>query len=101
MQINISSYGRSAVVHLEGNFVFDCHKQLREACGPLVSDTATQVIQIELSEVDYLDSSALGMMLLIKEKAERAGKSIQIKGAQGIVLQVLEVAKFDVLFMMN
>jgi len=101
MQINISSYGRAAIVHLEGSFVFDSHKQLRAACGPLFNDTATQVIEIELSKVDYLDSSALGLMLLIKEKADRAGKSIQIKGAQGIVMQVLEVAKFDALFEMN
>jgi hypothetical protein len=37
-------------------------------------------------------------MLLMKEKALSAGKEIQIKGAQGMVLQVLEVAKFDRLF---
>ncbi len=86
------------MLQLEGAFVFGGHRDLRTVCRPILDNPNTQIIQLELSHVDYLDSSALGMMLLMKEKALSAGKEIQIKGARGIVLQVLEVAKFDRLF---
>lgn len=98
MHINIESYGKIAELQLAGNFVFGCHKTLRAACRSLLQDSATECIQLEMSKVEYLDSSALGMLLLMKEKVVAAGKDIQIKGAQGIVLQVLEVAKFNGMF---
>jgi anti-anti-sigma factor len=98
MQVNLTSFGKTTVLQLEGAFVFDSHRALRAVCRPILDNPNTQFIQLELSHVEYLDSSALGMMLLMKEKALSAGKEIQIKGAQGMVLQVLEVAKFDRLF---
>lgn len=98
MEINIETTGKTAVLQLEGEFVFDSHKVLRAACAPILANTSTDFIQLELSRVKYLDSSALGLMLLMKEKAASAGKAVQIKGARGTVLQVLEVAKFDHIF---
>jgi anti-anti-sigma factor len=98
MQINIESIGKTAVLQLEGDFVFNSNKALRDACVTVFANASTELVQLELSQVGYLDSSALGMMLLMKEKAGKTGKSLQIKGAQGYVLQVLEVAKFDQMF---
>lgn len=98
MQIQIENHGRTAVMQLAGQFVFTSHKVLRDACRRLLQDPATECIQLEMSKVEYLDSSALGMLLLMKEKLTTASKEIQIKGAQGLVLQVLEVAKFDRMF---
>ena len=98
MQVNFTTFGKTAVLQLEGAFVFGSHKALRAACRPILDNQKTEFIQLELSRVEYLDSSALGMMLLMKDKALSAGKTIQIKGAQGIVLEVLEVAKFDRFF---
>jgi anti-anti-sigma factor len=98
MEIIMGTVGKTAVLQLDGQFVFDSHKALRAACASIFADTTTDFIQLELSRVEYLDSSALGLMLLMKEKAGKSGKGIQIKGAQGTVLQVLEVAKFDRIF---
>lgn len=98
MEINIETFGKTAVLQLDGQFVFDSHKALRAVCAPILANATTDFIQLELSRVEYLDSSALGLMLLMKEKAVNAGKAVQIKGARGTVLQVLEVAKFDRFF---
>ncbi len=55
-------------------------------------------IAINFKQVDYLDSSALGMLLLLREKSEAAGKSVSLIGLQGMVKQVLEIANFGKLF---
>jgi anti-anti-sigma regulatory factor len=51
-----------------------------------------------MDKVEYLDSSALGMMLLLKEKSGAMGKMIQIRGVRGVAQQVLEVANFHKIF---
>jgi len=55
-------------------------------------------IVIDFGEVDYLDSSALGMLLLLREKADGASKRVVLAGLQGTVKQVLEIANFGKLF---
>ena len=98
MEINAHNFGKTAVFELEGRFVFESHKTLRTACEPAIANDTTACIQLEMSQVEYLDSAALGMLLLVKEKAGKAGKVVQIKGARGIALQVLQVARFDQIF---
>jgi HptB-dependent secretion and biofilm anti anti-sigma factor len=98
MHIQIESRGKTAILQLSGHFVFGSHKPLREACGNLLQDSATNCIQLDMSGVEYIDSSALGLLLLMRDKVDSAGKEIQIKGAQGVVLQVLEVARFGRIF---
>lgn len=45
-----------------------------------------------------MDSSALGMILLLKEHADKLGGSIEVRGASGIVKKTLEIANFHTLF---
>ena len=51
-----------------------------------------------MSFVDYLDSSTLGMMLVLKEKAEKANKEIVISRPSKNVNRILEVSNFRKLF---
>jgi anti-anti-sigma factor len=51
-----------------------------------------------MSNVEYLDSSALGMMLLMRERAEIAGKKIVINGVSPFVVAILKTANFEKLF---
>ncbi len=59
-----------------------------------LKDPQTTEIEIDLSKVDYIDSSALGMILLMKDRADEAGKAICLFGMQGMVSKVLDVANF-------
>jgi len=58
-------------------------------------------VVIDLGGVDYLDSSALGMLLLLRERAESMGKTVSLTRMQGTVKQVLDVANFDKIFVMK
>ena len=51
----------------------------------------------DLGNVAYLDSSALGMLLMLRDKAKSSGKTVCLANARG-VRQVLDIANFGKLF---
>jgi anti-anti-sigma factor len=87
-----------ATLRLEGRFDFHSHRDFRAATDAVLQAPGVREIVINFSRVDYLDSSALGMLLLLREKAGAAGMEVALAGLQGTPRQVLEVANFGKLF---
>jgi anti-anti-sigma factor len=87
-----------ATLMLEGRFDFNSHRDFRIAYDNLLNNSAIRDIEINFEKVDYLDSSALGMLLLLREKVEASGRKIALSGLRGTVKQVLEIANFQRLF---
>ncbi len=101
MQITTEVTAEKAVLTLNGRFDFHSHRDFRTAYENALEDAGVREIAINFKQVDYLDSSALGMLLLLREKAEAAGKSIALAGLHGMVKQVLEIANFGKLFLIQ
>ena len=51
-----------------------------------------------MSKVDYLDSAALGMLMLLHERAKEANKLVTLLNASGVASQVMEIANFSKIF---
>ena len=68
MDIQTTTYDGKATLRLKGRFQFDSHREFRSAYEPYIADPAMRVVVVDFSGVDYLDSSALGMLLLLREK---------------------------------
>jgi anti-anti-sigma factor len=84
-------------LQLIGTFNFSAHGIFREFVDKaLVSSSRT--ISLNFREVTYLDSAALGMLLMLRERAESLGKCVAITHENGLVKKVLEVANFQELF---
>ena len=83
---------------MKGRFDFQIHKEFKEAYTGLFEDAAVRLIEVEMSKLDYLDSSALGMLMLLNERAKSVNKTISLVNPSGVVDQVLEVANFNRLF---
>lgn len=64
----------------------------------MVEDTKCSKIVMDFSNTEYLDSSALGMMVLLNKKAKTNNKKVSIKGAQGNAKDILLIANFEKLF---
>jgi len=86
-----------SVVRLTGRFVFASHREFNDAVERALK-TEEPVIVIELSGVTYIDSAALGMLLLARQRADNVGKTVALQGAAGSVLQVLQIANFGKVF---
>jgi anti-anti-sigma factor len=98
MAINVQIRGHSARIAVFGRFDFQLHRDFKEAYTPLLDNAAVSEIEVEMSKVDYMDSAALGMLLLLSERAKAADKLAVLAHASGTVLRVLEVANFSKIF---
>lgn len=98
MQANFRKEGSKAVITLSGRFDFNTHREFRSAYESLVLDAEIREIEVDFGGVDYLDSSALGMLLMLRDKAGGAGKEIGLANVHGNVKQVLDIANFGKLF---
>lgn len=98
MEIHRDIHDGRARLALAGRFDFNAHRDFRQASESVLQDPAVKELDIDFSRVDYLDSSALGMLLLLREKTEAQGRRIVLSGVQGTVKQVLAIASFGKLF---
>lgn len=98
MQIDVHTTEGTARVALRGRFDFHCHREFRSACDGALGQPGASGLEIDFSGVDYLDSSALGMLLLVRERAQGAQRAVRLANCRGIVADVLKVANFGKLF---
>lgn len=98
MQINVSNEGDKGIVKLAGRFDFNDHRTFKVAYEPLLQQAGLKTLEIDLAGIEYLDSSALGMMMLMRERAQAAGKAVVLSKPGNTVAQILEIANFGKLF---
>jgi HptB-dependent secretion and biofilm anti anti-sigma factor len=98
MSIDTSISGNTATINMSGRFDFNVQRDFKDAYDPQLKNAAIGAIDINLAAVDYLDSSALGMLLMLRERATAAGKTLKLCRPSAGVAQILEIANFAKLF---
>jgi anti-anti-sigma factor len=101
LQINTHISEGTARIVLNGRFDFNSQRLFRSSYDTPLGDASIRTLELDLGDVEYLDSSALGMLLLLKERATAAKKELVLANCHGTVMQVLEVANFNRLFTMK
>lgn len=101
MQVTQKINDSNAALILTGRFDFNAHRDFREGYEAVLKTANVQTLDIDLTRVDYLDSSALGMLLLLKERAGAKNITLSLVGCTGTVKQILEIANFSKLFTMR
>ena len=94
----VNSDKTSLTIHIDGRFDFNLHKDFRELYSSYNADSRIKEYVIDLTETKYMDSSALGMLLLLREYAGGDGNNILIKGCNSEIKEILEISNFDRLF---
>ena len=95
----VSGDNNTAILKVSGRFDFSVHNDFRKAYKD--TNLARGEYIVDLMNTEYLDSSALGMMLLLKEFAEGSGSSVRITNANNEIFEILQIASFDKLFAIN
>lgn len=98
MQATVKKAAGTATINLVGRFDFNTHRDFRAAYEPLLVDGEVSRVEVDFSGVDYLDSSALGMLLMLRDKLSGVSKDVALTGVAGNVKQVLDIANFGKLF---
>ncbi len=83
-------------ISVAGKFDFQLYDEFRAA----YADTEGSGVEyiVDLTDTEYLDSSALGMLLLLREHAGGEESKIEIVQASPEVRKILDVANFGKLF---
>jgi anti-anti-sigma factor len=100
MASNVSSRvnDNKALLSLNGRFDFSIHRDFRSNYETILNTAGVNELDVDLNGVDYIDSSALGMLLLLREKATGKNIKMTLLNPKDSVRQVLEVANFGRLF---
>ncbi len=98
MSINtkMSDDGYDATIQITGRFDFSQHHDFRAA----FEQTSDKVksFTVDLGGTEYVDSSALGMLLVLRDKVNDRKDAVRIVNANPSVKKILEIANFDKLF---
>lgn len=91
----VSEAGRVVEIDISGRFDFSLQKAFRAAYRDCPPDMRYQV---NLARVEYLDSAALGMLLLLRQHAGDTRDSVTLCQPGEAVEKILKVANFDRIF---
>lgn len=91
-----SSDGEALTISIKGRFDFSAHQAFRDAYESTVGADSHYVI--DMAETTYLDSSALGMLLLLRDYAGGDKANIDIARSSPDVRKILTISNFEQLF---
>ena len=92
----ISEDGSKLTIAIKGRFDFAKHQEFRDAYEKL--QTKPQSVVVDLKEATYLDSSALGMLLMLRDYAGGDESDIRVINCSLDVSKTLDISNFDKLF---
>ena len=78
MQTIVEGVDDKVSIRLTGRFDFSAHRAFRESYAESLRASGVKELEIDLGGVDYMDSSALGMLLMLREKAQAANKRVSL-----------------------
>jgi len=102
-KMNIASVMQNyqARISLSGRFDFNSHREFKQACEGTLTEPSVVEVVVDMAEVDAIDSSALGMLLVLRHRGSAANKRIIIENCATPVNEVLRLANFQQLFTMR
>ncbi len=91
-----SADGRELTIAISGRFDFNAHQAFRDAYQR--QDVAPERYVVDLQGATYLDSSALGMLLLLRDHAGGDEADVRLVNCNAGVRKILSVSNFEQLF---
>ncbi|MEM6709507.1 MAG: STAS domain-containing protein [Pseudomonadota bacterium] len=90
---------RTLKIQVSGRFDYSCHESFRSAYEEI--GEPCDRFEIDLADADYLDSSALGMLLILRDHAGGDNANIEIQNCTPGVRKAFTISNFDRLFVIH
>lgn len=94
----VSDDGATVTIAISGRFDFGIHREFRNAYEKADVKNPHPKFVVDLSGTEYMDSSALGMLLLLREHAGGDRSDVVIVNCRPVIKEILDIANFDKLF---
>ncbi len=97
MEHDFESRDGGLSIKVSGRMTHKDHKAFRDILGQ-INNAGSARVQFDLSRVEFMDSSALGMLLIVRDAAVQQNRDVVLKGATGQVETLMKVAKLHKYF---
>lgn len=84
-------------VSISGEFTFNDHTAFKSIATRLFKRKGRSIV-IDLAKLEFIDSAGLGMLLIMRDEAGKADRSLILRGPSGQVKRMFDVTKFNMLF---
>ena len=99
VKTQISEDGKVLTIGIPSRLDITAHKDFGEAYKDKLGPISSCII--DMAEVEFLDSSALGMLLMFRESAVAENVDISIANCSPGIKKIFAMANFDKLFKME
>ncbi|TXR53407.1 STAS domain-containing protein [Reinekea thalattae] len=96
MTVTASTQGEKITIQVSGRFDFSSHQEFRQIYENVSADVS--LYTVDMKDATYLDSSALGMLLLMRDYAGGDNARIDIINCNDDVKKILIISNFGQLF---
>lgn len=90
--------GDIGILRLEGRFTFETNAEFKSQTKRLLEIPGLKMIHLDMARISYLDSNALGMLLLLRESAQIKGVQVRLLSPSPTIMSVLDMVQFGKLF---
>ena len=93
MTYKVTEEGNIATIHLDGEIDMDVVEKAKEVIFPHID--AGKEVHLNLSQVQYMDSSGISVLIESHQKALEKSNKVIIKDVSKSVLKVIMMAKLE------
>ncbi len=97
MKIDVNKSGNSSRVTISGSMYVEDSATVREKLIALLDEGASN-ITLDLSGLDYVDSSGLGVLISIHKRCLQKGGRMTTTGLRGMVEELFKLTRLDLVF---
>ena len=94
MGVRIDTTPGVTEIRLSGRMTFADHDRFRHVMAAVDGPSGHQMV-FDLSGLEFVDSSGLGMFLIARDVAQRKRLDFSMKGVRTEVRQIMALAKFE------
>jgi anti-anti-sigma factor len=95
ISVSKSETNGTVTISIRDRFDFKAHKEFRSSYKDYPGSSK---YVIDMGKVNYIDSSALGMLLLLREHAHKHSGDVAITNCSASIKKILAIANFERLF---
>jgi anti-anti-sigma factor len=94
VNLETSVVGREFVARIAGRLAFSDNAAFR-GLFDLMASSGAKTLVLDLSDLDSIDSSGLGMFIIARDTAIKSNWDFRIRKPRGQVRQMLALARFE------
>ena len=99
MKINCHQAGDGTpVMQLAGRLDFTRREEFSGVIDSFLQQVSVREVHVNCAQLDYLDSSGLGMLLILRDRAQQRGCSVALLNCSTAIRDILNTVQFGRLF---